>query len=49
MPNKFTWKGFKVALVGLAFVAISLFIKSDSNIINYTANALMVIGICIVW
>lgn len=49
MSNKFNWKGFKVALIGLVLVAIPLFIKSDSKIINYMANIIMVIGICIVF
>ncbi|MBK5275999.1 MAG: hypothetical protein JJE30_13230 [Desulfuromonadales bacterium] len=47
MQEKFTWKGFKIALIGVLLVAIALFINTDVKLINNFSKILMLIGIVI--
>lgn len=47
MKNKFTWKGFKIALIGVLLVAIAIFINTDIKLVNIFSNILMLTGIII--
>lgn len=44
MQQKFTWKGFKIALIGVAVDAIALFIRSDDKLLCNIRLVLILIG-----
>jgi hypothetical protein len=47
MQEKFTWKGLKVAFIGILLVAIALLINSDVKFINVLTNLLMLFGVIV--
>lgn len=47
MSNRFSWKGLKIGLVGVAIGFIALCITTDNRAINYMANILMLIGVAL--